>query len=86
MAVFWISIVIGLIIVVCVIGGAYWFTHRQLRPHRDLDSSHDYLKATGKTADDALAGRPGDPDKREGTSQEQASAIKAATEQHDSTT
>jgi len=79
----WISIVIGLIIVACVVGIPYWFTHRRLRPHHDLDTGVAYLKATGKSPEDAVAGRPGDPARREGTAEERADAIQAAAEQHD---
>jgi hypothetical protein len=58
MAEFWISIVAGLVIVLLAIGIPYWLTHRRLRPH-DLAEGQAYLDATGKTPEDATAGRPG---------------------------
>jgi hypothetical protein len=58
MAEFWISIVAGLLIVLLAIGIPYWRTHRRLRPH-DLTEGQAYLDATGKTPEDAAAGRPG---------------------------
>lgn len=58
MAEFWISIVAGLLIVLLAIGIPFWLTHRRLRPH-DLNEGQAYLNATGKTPEDAAAGRPG---------------------------
>lgn len=58
MAEFWVSIVAGLVIVVLAIGIPYWLTHRRLRPH-DLSEGRAYMDATGKTPEDAAAGRPG---------------------------
>lgn len=58
MAEFWISIVVGLLSVLLAIGIPYWRTHRRLRPH-DLTEGQAYLHATGKTPEDAAAGRPG---------------------------
>jgi hypothetical protein len=58
MAEFWISIAAGLVIVLLAIGIPYWLTHRRLRPH-DLTEGQAYLDATGKTPEDAAAGRPG---------------------------
>lgn len=58
MAEFWISIAAGLLIVLLAIGIPYWLTHRRLRPH-DLTEGQAYLDATGKTPEDAAAGRPG---------------------------
>jgi hypothetical protein len=55
---FWISIFAGLLIVLLAIGIPYWLTHRRLRPH-DLAEGQGYLDATGKTPEDAAAGRPG---------------------------
>jgi hypothetical protein len=78
MTVFWVSIVVGLFIVACVVGIPYWFTHRRLRPHHDNDTAAAYLKATGKSPEDAGAGRPGDPDRREGSAGERARAIEVA--------
>ncbi len=83
MTVAWISIVLGLIIVACAVGIPYWFTHRRLRPHHDIDTASAYLKATGKSPEDALSGRPGDPEKSEDSPEERASAIQSAAEQHD---
>lgn len=58
MAEFWVSIFAGLVIVLLAVGIPYWLTHRRLRPH-DLTEGREYLDTTGKTPEDAAAGRPG---------------------------
>lgn len=67
MAEFWVSTVAGLVIVLLAIGIPYWLTHRRMRPH-DLSEGRAYLDATGKTPEDASAGRPGRQSLRRGTS------------------
>ncbi len=65
MTAFWLSIPIGLLIVLAAIGIPYWITHRHMRPHHDLTESYEYLKVAGKTPQDAATGRPVPP-RREG--------------------
>jgi hypothetical protein len=62
---FWLSIPIGLLIVLAAVGIPYWITHRRMRPHHDLTESYEYLEAAGKTPEDAALGRPVPP-RREG--------------------
>lgn len=65
MTAFWLSIPIGLLIVLAAVGIPYWVTHRQMRPHHDLSESYEYLETAGKTPEDAALGRPVPP-RREG--------------------
>lgn len=66
MTTLWVSIVVGLLIVLLAVGTPYWLTHRRRGRHHDLSHAHHdlsdaraYLDATGKTPEDAAAGRPG---------------------------
>jgi hypothetical protein len=54
---FWLSIPIGLLIVIAAIGIPFWITHRRMRPHHELSESYEYLETAGKTPQDAAAGR-----------------------------
>jgi len=55
----WISVLIGVLIVLLAVGVPYWLTHRRMRAHYDHSEGSAYLEATGKTPEDAAAGRPG---------------------------
>ena len=66
MAEFWISIFVGLLIVLLVVAIPLWLTHRRMQPH-DLSEGQAYLDATGKTPEEAAAGRPGRLFRRNGT-------------------
>jgi hypothetical protein len=59
MTVFWTSLAVGLVIVLCAVGIPYWHTHRRMREPHDLTEARGYLDATGETAEDAAVGRPG---------------------------
>lgn len=76
-----IGIIIAVIICLLAIGIPYWRTHRRLRAHGEVSQGRDYLNATGKTPEDAAAGRPGSPQRRQGNREEQAEAIRTAAQQ-----
>lgn len=59
-----VSVVIGLIIVLAAVGIPYYLTHRRMHPHHDLSEGQAYLEATGKTPEDAIAGRTGRSSRR----------------------
>jgi hypothetical protein len=59
MTTFWLSIPLGIVIVLAAVGIPYWLTHHRMRPHYDVSESHEYLAAAGKTPEDAAVGRPG---------------------------
>jgi hypothetical protein len=60
MAAFWVSIPLGLLIVLLAVACPYWLTHRQMRPPYDQSEAREYLDATGKTPEEAATGRPRD--------------------------
>ena len=59
MTAFWVAIPVGLLIVLFAVGIPYWLSHRNLHPQKDRSEAHAYLETTGKTAEDAVSGRPG---------------------------
>ena len=59
MALFWTSIVVGVVIVALAIGIPYYITHRRLRPH-DTAKAGDYLDARDEMAA-AAAPEPAGP-------------------------
>jgi hypothetical protein len=62
MTAFWVSIPIGILIVLLAVGWPFWLTHRRMRPHYDSTQAQAYLDATGKTPQDAVEGQPGSKD------------------------
>lgn len=50
---------LGLLIVLCTAGIPYWHTHRRISGPHNLSEGRGYLKPTGKSPEEASAGRPG---------------------------
>jgi len=66
MTAFWLSIPIGLLIVLAAVGIPFWMTHRHMRPHHDLTESYEYLDEAGKSTEDAAVGREVPPRQEDG--------------------
>jgi hypothetical protein len=54
-----VSVLVGLLIAILVIGTPYWLTHRHMRPQHDPDEALAYQQATARSADDIATGKPG---------------------------
>ena len=58
MITFWISIALGLLIVVAAIGLPLFMTHRRMYPHYNNSDASEYLDATGRSAGEVAEGKP----------------------------
>jgi len=58
MTTFWISIGLGLLIVLAAIGIPLYLTHRKMYPHHNLSDASTYLDSTGRSAGEVAAGKP----------------------------
>jgi uncharacterized SAM-binding protein YcdF (DUF218 family) len=72
-----VSVLVGLLIAILVIGTPYWLTHRHMRPQHDADEAIAYQQATARSADDIAAGKPGRPFRQGGRAARQWQAAHA---------
>jgi hypothetical protein len=56
-----VSVLLGLLIVIAVVGTPYWLTHRHMRSQHDPEEARAYQQATNRSARDIAAGQPGRP-------------------------
>ena len=54
-----VSVLVGLLIVILVVGTPYWLTHRHMHLQNDPGEALAYQQATARSAGDIAAGKPG---------------------------
>ncbi len=64
MALFFVSIALGLLIVAVAVGLPYWRTHRRMREHYDKTEARGYLRAKDRADEGVLPDQPARPAKQ----------------------